>query len=265
MPRGQYQRKTHIAPSGSTAVTEVAVAEISTSQFAQLAWWNKLNEQEQNAVVSEGKELAKSLLSYGRSRIAIGEHLTKLQGILEPHNLFGRFLKSFHFSKRTAYRYIAGFKNARTILPEAVLEVAMSRGYNMIGDSDLKPLGVYTEAVRKLPPPVNPDPVQAETWLNQVEEVRRQDKSDVGTQSQTFDSLVPQDPSTLLKESYRFISIRYKRLPNNSKVKAQFVRTLVGMILTELGVSGPQTFSPLAVPEDFRAQRGRPRTATAAA
>lgn len=258
----QYKRKN--APATALATMADVKSIVPTASFTELSWWGKLNQEEQSVVLSEGQQLASALLQFGYSRMAIGEHLSRLQGVLEPHNLFTRFLKNFHFSKRTAYRYIAGFQNAKQRLPETVLKAAMARGVNIIGDSEIKPLGVYTDAVAKLPPPSNASEVQANTWLDQIEQVRK----DTRASGETMNVLavpVPQDPQTLLKECYRFISMRYKRLPNNSKTKANFVRSLIGMILAELGVSGQQTFAPVAIPEEFRVGRGRPRTSQIAA
>lgn len=251
MPRGQYTRKTKLDLSESVALA-------TTNQFSDLGWWSKLNQDEQNVIQSEGRLLAEEMVKYGKSRLAIGEHLTRLQGVLEPHNLFGRFLKQFHFSKRTAYRYITGYKNAKALLPETVLNVAIARGVNIVGDTEFKPLGVYTSAVAKLPVPKEATEAQAQTYLTQLEIVRKQDRTET-----PFTMPEPQDAGTLLKECYRFVSLRYKRLPNNSKVKANWVRSLVGMLLADLGVAGQQTFAPQAVPEDFRGLRGRQQIASA--
>jgi hypothetical protein len=248
MPRGQYARKTKAA--GSDVVSGTV---LSPEAFDKQSWWKKLSNEEQSAVQQESSLLAKALVDFGKSKLAIGEHLTKLQAVLEPHNLFGRFLKNFHFSKRTAYRYIAGFNNAKARLPQTVLAAAMARGVAIIGDTETKPLGVYTDAVAKLPPPATATVDQANTWLNQIEQVRKETKG-------LFVVPVPQDPQTLLKECYRFVAIRYKRLPNNSKSRANWVRSLVGMLLADLGVSGEQTFAPHAAPESFKIGRGRPST-----
>jgi hypothetical protein len=258
MPRGQYKRKTTL--DLSPAIAEVTSL-VPPDAFTTLAWWEKLNEDERKVVVDEGRQLAKAMLDHGRSRIAIGQHLSRLQGVLEPHNVFGRFLKNFHFSKRTAYRYIKGFQNAQQMLPESVLKVAMAKGVNIIGDTEFKPLGVYTDAVRKLPVPKDATEEQAATYIDQLENVRKQLKPT----GAMFTMPEPQDPQTLLKECYRFVSLRYKRLPSNSKTRASWVRNLVGLILSDLGVSGQQTFAPQAVPEDFKALRGRPTTVAASA
>lgn len=258
MPRGMYNRKQR--RTVSDAIVETNAVKL-VPEFSKIKGWDGLNNEEQKMVVVEGQQLAVALLQFGHSRIAIGEHLTKLRSILEPHNMFERFLKNFHFSKRTAYRYIAGFENAKNLLPVNVVKMALARGYSIIGDTAARPLGVYTEAVAKLPPPANATEVQASTWLDQVEQVRKQARSEAaqGVSITTAVLAVPQNPDMLLKEAYRFVSARYKKLPIGSKTRAAWVRSLVGMILTDLGVSGQQTFTPIAPPEEFRAQRGRPR------
>lgn len=261
MPRGVYSRAA--APTeGAGALTITAPSAMLQSvqnTVAGQGWWKKLNQDEQAVVVNESRELSTAMLAYGTSKLRIGEHLTKLQSVLEPHNLFGRYLKSFHLSKRTAYRYIAGFNNAKARLPESVLQAAMVRGVNLIGDSEVKPLGTYTSAVEKLPPPANATPVQVDTWLDQIEQVRKEERSSGALATMP----VPTDSGVLLKECYRFVSLRYKRLPNNTRTRANWIKSLVGMILSDMGVQGQQSFAPQAVPEDYKAQRGRPVAASA--
>jgi len=243
-----------------------AAAILPTTAFTGLAGWDKLSQQEQATVQTEGQLLAQAMLMNGYSRLAIGAHLTNVQPILTPHNIFNKFCSKFRFSKRTANRYILGFKNAKATLPDSILKAAMARGVDIFGDSNEKPLGIYTAAAAKLPPPKEATTEQANTWLDQVDKVRREIKSTGSETVATGLTLlpVPSDPGTLLKECYRFISIRYKRLPNNVKSRQKFVNSLMGMLAAEFGATGPQTFSPVAIPEDFRAQRGRPAlTATA--
>jgi hypothetical protein len=243
-----------------------AATVITPSAFTSLAWWDKINAEEQQAVLSAGTRLAQALLVNGASRLAIGEHLTTLQGTLEPHNLFGRFLKNFHFSKRSAYRRIAEFKNAKGNLPEAVLKAAMARGVTIAGDSDQKPLGIYTEAVKKLPPPTAPDMLQANTWLDQIEQVRkdvRTEAADAANGNGGNVTLQPMDVNDAQKECFRLIENRFNRVPQRQRQK--FLQGLQGMLLTLSGVSNPLSISPQAIPDDFRVHRGRPATKVAAA
>lgn len=266
MARTAAATKEALLPSAILPTMSLQIAANDASRlvpetlFSSLSWWDKLSEDEKVTVHDEGIALAQALLVNGASRMAVGEHLTNLQGTLEPHNLFGRFLKVFKFSKRTAYRYISGYKNAKARLPEPILKAAMARGINMLGENDQKPLGVYTDAVKRLPPPQNANAVQANTWLDSVEEVRvktRQEAADA-VDSSSFTMPEPTDPQTAMKECYRFVVARYKKLPSGAKVRTNWVRGFVGMLLTELGVSAAQSFLPQAVPDDFRVQRGRP-------
>lgn len=243
-----------------------AAALVPSSVFTTLAWWDKINADEQQVVLSAGTRLAQAMLINGASRLAIGEHLTQLQGVLEPHNVFGKFLKNFHFSKKTAYRRIAEFKNAKGILPEAVLKAAMARGVNIAGENEQKPLGVYTDAVKRLPPPTAPDMTQATTWLEQVEKVRKDILTETadaaGTTGQNF-SPQPMDVTAAMKECFRLIENRFNRVAPRAKQK--FLQGLQGMLVTLAGVSNPLQINPQAIPEDFRVHRGRPSAKTAAA
>lgn len=239
---------------------------IPAAALTSLKWWKKLSDIEQKEVLSEGQQLAVAMIQHGQSRIAIGQHLARLQEILTPHGLFGRFLRTLHFSERTAKRYVASFKNAKLALPDNVLKLALARGVNIMGESDEKPFGQYTEAVKQLPPPQNANEQQAGAWLTAIENQRKQQRSQTATEAsggEILGVLVPQDPQTLLKECFRFFVLRYNRLPHNMNTRRKFVRTLVGM---ELSVAGETagTFNPVAVPSDFTVGRGRPKEKLAA-
>lgn len=250
------------APSAGTMVLAADSGPLQTLQ--NLKWWAKLTAPEQSAVIEETKGLADALIETHDGMLRVGERLTKLQGILEPHSLFTRHISHFHLSKRTAYRYIARYKNVAQ-LPEPIVRLAMARNLALGGDTEVKPYGNYTEAVRKLPPPRNPTEEQAATWLNQVEQVAKETRQANLDAAPGYTLPEPTDPTTAMKEAYRFVANRYRQLPNNSRARSTWIKGLVGMLLTELGVSGPQQFSPTAVPEDFQVGRGRPRNPVAAA
>ena len=232
---------------------------IRKEAFAALSWWDKLNIDEQQTVEHEGRGLAEALLNFGASRMAVGERLATLQEILEPHKCFVRFLQHFHFSQRTAYRAIRGYHNAKQSLPPVALQVASARGMNMLGESETKPLGIYTEAVKKLPPPAVQDVAKMQVWLDKVEALRKETARIPVSERPRLVAEPSHDRNLLLKEAYRAIHRCYGQLPGNSKTRANWVRDLVGHLLIDLGTRGPQTYSPVAIPEDFRAVRGRPR------
>lgn len=252
MPRGQYARS-------PKAATSVAVATIHTDAFSKLSWWKKLNPQEQTAVIGESQLLGTALLAFGQSRMAVGQHLEKLQSLLEPHNVFQKFLKTFRFSTRTAYRYISGYRNASSLLPEPIVKAAMTRGLPLVGDTAVKPLGAYTEVVKTLPPPPAPTELQANQYLDAIEKMRRETRT-----SNVFELPVG-DPTTLLKECLRFVATRYKRLPQNKRTRDAWMNRLIGMQLAEFGIVGQHTFASIPVPAEFQVQRGRPKTVAASA
>jgi len=248
----------------------VSLAELERSPEAQPKlveenWWEELTLAEQSVLQVEGQGLAVALLVQGYSRLAIGAHLVKAQAILEPHSLFGKFLKLFRFTPRTAYRYIQRYQNASASLPETILRAAMARGIDMSSEREETPLGKYTHIVKALPPPPNPDPVAANAWIDRVVDAHKDSKSDDEEIEREFSVPVPQDPETLLKECYRFVATRYRKLPINSRQRSKWVHQLAGMLLNELGVSNALSIAPISVPEDYRVQRGRPREISVAA
>lgn len=248
-----------ILPGYNLQTINKAAAEIvPLAVFATLQGWDKLDANEQNLVATEGQGLARAMLQHGYTQLAIGEHLTKVQAVLEPHSMFGRFLKPFHFSKRTAYRYIRKFENASKHLPVSIVQAAMTRGIPIAGESETAPLGTYTAAAAKLPPPANADIVQANTWLDQVEVVRKQERSE-SIAAGSLNLGVPEDPQTAAKIVYRTALLQFNKLPNNARVRSKWVRDVIGLLMTGLNVSNPAELKPVIVPADFTAQRGRPR------
>jgi hypothetical protein len=246
MPRGKYVR---------TPKADKTDLVISTNTLTGLPWWSKISIQEQSAVMEETQLLAGSLLDVGKARLKVGEHLTKLQGILEPHNLFSRYLKTFHFSRKTAYRYIAGFKNAQATLPGPILVEAMKRNIDIIGYDEVKPLGKYTDAVKALPPPNSATSEQASTYLDALEDTRKKVKSTNGNNVTEFAPV--SDPNALTKEMFRFCDIRLRRISHH-KQKQSVIHKLFGMLLASQGIANPLTIAPQAAPEDYKTQRGRP-------
>jgi hypothetical protein len=122
--------------------------------FTKLSFWGQLTETEQKTVQSEGQQLAAAMMLGGISDLAKGEHLAKLHAVLEPKRCFVKFLGKFtKYSPKQAYRYIKGWNNATARLTEPVLKLAMTRNMRILGDSDDKPLGIYTQAAQVMGPP----------------------------------------------------------------------------------------------------------------
>lgn len=262
-----YARKTRIRPTvleqpspellPGVSIDELATIPQSTKEITDQKWWKDIPQNEQIVLQSEGEKIATMLLLQGYTKLALGAHFIKVQAILEPRHLFGRFLRLFRHTPRTAYRYIQRYKNASSHLPEMILRTALVKGIEISGESEQRPLGKYTNAAKALPPPVDPNEEQAGIWLDSVVKAAKE-KNDTPERTDLAVP-IPQDPDTLLKECYRFCSLRYRKLPINSRIRKTWVHHLSGMLLTDLGVGHAQSVAPIAVPEEFRAMRGRPR------
>jgi hypothetical protein len=251
--------------SGVSEVNKI----VPISRFQALPFWEKLNTNEKAELHEEGQSLAAAMLMHGASGLAIGEHLSNINQRLKPYNGgWSNFLRNWGFkNERTGYRYVRRYLNAKENMPQNVLKVAMMRNIALYGDKEDRPLGSYTEAVKILPPPKNPDMDQANRYLDQLEQTRRE-KMDAEKKSAKKDGEVrilaapatPKNKEMWQMHVYRMFRSRFRRLPSSktSDARKDFVRTVIGMILTEAGVSGGH-YGAVAIPEEFKAERGRPR------
>lgn len=236
-------------------------AAILPVNFSSEKFLAKLKPEEQSGVQEHSVKLARAMLINGASRAEMGLQLQALQGILEPHNVFGRFLKKyFRLSKRSAYRYIGEYENASKNLPEPIVKAAMARGLNLTTDSKSKPFGTYTDAVKALPPSQNVEP---NAWLDAIEnkkkELRQQARDAEGTED--FVLPEPSDPAVEMRACVLFVERSFKKLPTNSRTRGKWLQQLTSYLLAIGGVANPMTIAPQAIPAEFRPQpRGRKPT-----
>lgn len=223
---------------------------LPVTQLHSLNGWDELDASTRKSVETETKNLSEAIVTWGKSRLAIGEHLTKIQEKLEPQRMFGKFLDAFNLKRSTAYNYITGYKNASSVLSDNILQVVSSRGINMIGIRETQPLGVYTDAVKKIPPPTSSNMADINDWLKRVESVRKKSRPA---------EIV--DTELMMKECYRYVATRLGKVPSKGRSRRAWLDRLVGMILTEVGISNGANFTPEGIPEEFRAVPGRPRLA----
>lgn len=198
----------------------------------------KLEPNEQDKVRQEAKLLAEAMKTEVMSKLSIGEHLSELRKILEPKRVFVSFLKQWAteyalpMSKATAYRYIELFTTAHSKMPKPVLEMALQRGTK-----------INAAVLAQNPPPKTEDKSKIQEYLDNL----KTDRVEV----------IP-GPDTLLKECVNFVGTRWEKLPNNHKSRTAFMRSLIGMLMARFGVASELSFAPMAIPESFRAKRGRP-------
>jgi hypothetical protein len=249
---------------------------VPVTRFQALPFWEKLNTNEKAELQEEGQHLAAAMLMHGASGLAIGEHLFRInENLKKIHGAWSRFVKEWGFkTERTAYRYVLRYKNAKELMPPNVVKVAMMRNLALYGDKDDRPLGAYTEVAKMLPPPRNPDIEQANRYLDQLESHRKEklaiEKKRAEKDGEVRIIALPatsKNKELWLMDCYRMFRSRFRRLPSSktSDARKEFVHSFVGYILNEAGMSAA-SFKAEAIPEQFKAERGRPslqRAATA--
>lgn len=198
--------------------------------------WSKLEPHDQDRVRQETLKLEEARGLESKSKLGQGEHLSKLQSILLPKKMFLSYIKEvFGMSRATAYRYIELYAVAQSKLPSPVLDMAIQSGTR-----------INAQILKDNPPPKTEDRSKIQEYLSNLRPMRVE---------------VAKSPDVLLKECVNFVSTRWGQLPSNHKARTAFVQSLVGMLLGKFGIANTQSFSPMAVPENFKSQRGRKKAA----
>jgi hypothetical protein len=220
------------------------------------SWFSKLNPEEKSQVNEASEKLAKAMVVGGAARIIQAQVLFFMKELLDNRGTsFTKFLKPFHIKRRSAYRYVKEYENAKGHLTEVALKAAMARGMNMLGETKERPLGVYTDAVKRLPPPKpSASEEQVNAWLDQVEEERKKNRG----KATEPEVVSPDETELLLKECYRFFVTRVRRVPGIRNQK-KFTLRLNALQLAEVNITEETPIEPEEIPDDFIAVRGRPR------
>jgi hypothetical protein len=222
-------------------------------------WWIKLSASEQKQTMFEDEHLNEGLIKEGEGKLSIGKALMEIQNILEPLGCFLAYLKYRNqfshrkFSQRTAYRYIAGWKHAHENIPEVALTQALKQGMEIIGTSDDRPFGAYTEAIAVVPPPKKATVKNATAWLRNIEEYRST-KKPPGASPPPGRAV---DEEDLMHEAFVLIVRRLNRLPLESQAK--WIVRLSGILMRAAKVVKGQMIRPAAIPEGWSVAKGRPK------
>lgn len=219
-------------------VLHPTLEETITFNPESLKGWSSLNETEQATIKQETQGLEADITQQGKTNLSIGQHLLAIRPILEPKRMFVAYLRNFRFSRATAYRYIDQYQAVSERLPAQVVNIAIAKGF-----TNIKPA-----SIEEVPMPKTENPEKIVEWLGKVEKMRKPTPRE-----ETYDSEI------LLKECYNFVHIRFQRLPNVGRTRPAWMKKLCGMLMTELGVAGDQSISPVAIPSEYRAVRGRPK------
>jgi len=213
-----------------------------SAELKGLRGWERLGPQEQATIQSEYRAIADALRSEGQSRLAVGKHLLAVSEILAPRRLFVTFLRRhFHMARSTGYSYIDLWKAASQDAPKKVLDIAMSRNYRAVN---------RPEIFKTYPPPKTDNVKEIVKYLDRLE--TRKAKT----------ITVHKSPENLLKQALHSVDACWNKVP--AKSKSAWMRNLIGLELSKLGVNGEQVFEPLPIPEHFVVVRGRPKEKKAA-
>lgn len=199
-----------------------------------------LEPQVRDKVVELTNSLRQAFTEVRTGVLKIGKDLSELEMILKPRGLWLPYLNSFpNFKQAQAYRYINGYTVAQKHFPQAVLDVILNTGMDMIGTKD-RPFGKYQEIVKQLPPPKDADAGKALAWCNQVEmkyrESRKRENRTVSVEN-------------LQKDAFLAVTKKYHQVPE--KKQLQWIRNLMGYILGSLGMKQNETIVPQDPPANF--------------
>lgn len=219
--------------------------------FTTQSYWEKLDRDEQRVVVEESQALGRALFQVASSRLEMGKRMIKLRDTLKEY--FRDHMRNFHISERTYFRIIEDYKETTKLLTPKVMPVIMAANRDFGRKS-------YRLILKKNPPPDTSDSTQILSWADGVErEHKAYMKAAKGRKALEGEIVRPTvEPEALLEKAFRPARLQFHRLSTEHKVRSNWMRKLVGMLMTELGVSGQMSFSPVAVPEEFRRGRGRP-------
>lgn len=207
-------------------------------------------------------ELMKAMQEHASTMLKIGKVLCEVRNFLSDR---GDAMKGYvnsipGFAQATAYRYMARYEMGTKMLPKPLLDRTLARGLEMVGVSEDKPFGRYTEAVKKLEGTSKglkikdcTDEKKAEQYLNNV--VAEFQKMPKGSREKvTRDSLVEQ--------AAKYVLSCWKRLPDKDK-KVSFFSETFGYIINSAGFDTPMSVHPKESPAHWEKPKkkhtGRPK------
>lgn len=240
--------------------TTLAITDMSPINLLKaLPGWEDMNAKDKAFFEKETKGLAEACSRGVMSKIDQGKSLCNIKAKATPAQ-FKAYWKMLNYKKATAYDYMRAFTIMSKRLRPSLVSLAAARGMNILGTSEDAPYGVWTENFKRMPPPDTDDPIVNNQFLDEA--IVRQTRIDGRSRKMVQ---IEDDAEVLLQHSYQFVSRRLQKLPNKGRSRKAWIERLVGMLLSEIGVSGNQSFQAEAVPDDFKPRPvGRPRTIEAA-
>jgi hypothetical protein len=248
---------------------------LPVENFQRLPFWEKMEKSEQKQLIHNSSGLSANLIANAMSSFAIGYYLAQIQQQLLPYRgAFTYFLNHQFNAKvaRTAYRHIDSYKRIAQYLSEPALKVAAARGVRFFAATEKRPLGKHTEAFELLSsngekPPKSDDPQVVNRWWDKLERTTKEIEADPRKKATISRKLekklalefetAASDPQSKQRDAYRLVRSALKELTASEKMA--WLDDFIGYLMTEAGIHSKKTFTPVAIPEDYRQGRGRPR------
>ena len=238
--RGRVMRKDLVAPK--------SLPSLPMPNLKEMEGWGKLGAEEQAAVRTNTEGLLGAAWYERFSRVQQGRFAAKLQDILLERGMWVEFVRSVPYlrqKERSIYRYIAQWKWLEQHIPELAREAVIT------WDLDVR-------LVKAHMPPETTSPKEIAAWAAELKE--KQKKAQYRRGKNDADDT---DPRTLQEEIFRSFRLARRQLPRNPKAQTKWFEELLGYMMTEAGYSSPKSFSPIAVPEEFKTGPGRPKSGAA--
>jgi hypothetical protein len=215
----------------------MSVKNPQTAALARIDGWDSLDKSEVETIITNTELAIQARREEMQNKLTFGKALLNVRAVLEPkRGMWMAYLTNvFHMSVPTAYRYIDRYEKTEQKLPKPVINLALKMGY------DLSP-----KAIENTRPPQTDDHDTIVRYLDRVTTIRPRAIS------------IEKSSDDLLKEWLHCVILGWDKLPQNQRSRANTLRTFIGMIMTQFGISNPTTFDPVAIPDHLRVYRGRP-------
>lgn len=200
--------------------------------------WDLLEQSEIETVLTNDAIAVEARQGELENKMKFGRALREIREVLEPkRGLWMAYLKHrFHMSIPTAYRYIDRADKVDEKLHPQIIKAAIKLGY------DINP-----KAIEHTRPPLPNDHSEIVRYLDRVTTLRPKSIS------------IERTTDDIVKNWLHCVELGWDKLPQNSRSRANALRNYIGMLMTRFGISNPTTFEPIAIPEEYRVYRGRPR------
>lgn len=200
--------------------------------------WDLLEQSEIQIVLTNDAIAVETRQGELENKLRFGRALREIREVLEPkRGLWMAYLKHrFHMSIPTAYRYIDRADKVDRKLSLPIVKTAIRLGY------DINP-----RAIENTRPPQTNDHDDIVRYLDRVTTIRPRSVS------------IERSTDDIVKGWLHCVELGWEKLPQHSRSRANALRSYIGMLMTRFGISNPTTFDPIAIPEEYRVYRGRPR------